>query len=283
MRYGIMVHGGVTTPNDLNAGCVKAADEAEKILAGGGSALDAVVEAAVILEDDPIYNAGLGSRPRLSRECEMDAGLMTSDGKIGTVALLKRVQNPILVARKVMEETPHLMLAGEGAEEFARKMGFPDFDPVTERSMKRLDKAIEKIRAGKLPMLTRFLDYADGCDTIGAVALDTAGNFAASNSTGGTGFAFPGRVGDTPIPGAGFYTGAAGAVITTGLGEEIVRRMSAKEAYDRIVAGEDPQKICDEITAAYGEGFTFGILILTREHSAWANNLDMPVVVRTGE
>ncbi|MHC4660667.1 MAG: isoaspartyl peptidase/L-asparaginase, partial [Planctomycetota bacterium] len=140
MHYGIMVHGGVTTPNDLDDGCIKAAEEGRKVLEKGGSALDAVVAASVILEDDPNYNAGLGSRPRLNRKCEMDASLMTSDGRIGAVALLKRVKNPILVARKVMEETPHIILAGEGAEEFARKMGFEDFDPFTEKSWKRLDE-----------------------------------------------------------------------------------------------------------------------------------------------
>jgi L-asparaginase/beta-aspartyl-peptidase (threonine type) len=127
--------------------------------------------------------------------------------------------------------------------------------------------------------MTPYLKYLEGCDTIGVVAKDMDGDFAASNSTGGTGFAFPGRIGDTPIVGAVFYAGPLGAIVTTGVGEEIVRNLSAKEGYDMLAAGEHPQNVCDKITAGYET--TFGILIITKDNTAAADNRDMPVVVRS--
>ncbi len=281
MRYAILVHGGVGSPKDNDAGCIRAAEAGEKVLAEGGSALEAVVAATVELEDEPTYNAGIGSRPRLNFECEMDAGLMTSDGKIGIVAAIKRVKNPVLVALKVMEETPHVILAGEGANEFARQKGFPDFDPVTDYRREILKGLIEKIKKGEEEKYMRYRGIVDGCDTVGAVALDSEGNFASANSTGGTNIQLPGRIGDSPVVGAGFFAGPAGAIVTTGLGEEIIRRMSAVRAHDAMAAGADAQKACEDATSVFKDEFSFGILAMTRDAAAWTDNRQMPVAVRS--
>src|SRR3990170_4423575 len=190
------------------------------LLRRGRSALDAVEAAVVLLEDDPRTNAGTGSRMRFDGTIQMDASIMDSRRRAGAVAAISDVKNPIRVARKVME-TPHVLLAGPWATRFARKVGFPPFDPATERSRERLAETRRQIVEGKVPAWARkFLKY--GTDTVGAVARDRRGRFATANSTGGTSFMLPGRVGDSPILGAGPYAGPAGAVGTTGGGEGIM-------------------------------------------------------------
>jgi len=283
MRYCVMVHGGVTTQLSKVGGCIQAADRAEKILAEGGSALDAVVAATVVLEDDPNYNAGTGSTPQLDGECEMDAGVMTSERKIGVVIAIRRVKNPILVARAVMEKTNHVILASEGATAFARKMGFPDYNPLTEHRRKRLEQFKAKLGKIKNPTYEDYLRILDETDTVGVVTLDSEGRFATANSTGGVSLKLPGRVGDSPIVGAGFYAGPAAAVVTTGVGEEIIRRIAAKEVYDLIAAGKSPQEACEEETASFTQKIVFGVMAVTREASGWAANRDMPVVVRKAD
>src|SRR6185369_740830 len=126
-------HGGAASPNTLSDGCVAAARAAQAALDAGGDALGAALAATVVLEDDPRFNAGTGSNLRLDgRTIEMDASVMTSDGRFGAVTCIERVKNPILVAARVME-TPHLTLVGDGATAFARKLGFADHDPLPER------------------------------------------------------------------------------------------------------------------------------------------------------
>lgn len=129
MSHAILTHGGAASPNANSDGCVKANEVARAVLESGGDALAAALAATVVLEDDPRFNAGTGSNLRLDgRVIEMDASIMTSDGRFGSVAAIQRVKNPILVAAKV-RDTPHLTLVGEGATAFARRLGFPDFDP----------------------------------------------------------------------------------------------------------------------------------------------------------
>ena len=277
MKHGIIAHGGVGSPAEAADGCIAAAAKGMEALEAGGSALDAVVEAVVLLEDMPRYNAGTGSRPRLNGICEMDAAVMTSDGGIGCVAMLRWVRNPILVARRVMEETPHVILAGDGALRFARDQGFGYHDPMTPHRLERLERLKTRLREEGSP----FLRYASGGpgDTVGAVAMDSAGLFAAANSTGGVELMLPGRVGDSPVPGAGFFAGPAGAVATTGTGEEIIRRMSAVRVYDAIAAGADPGEACRRETAGYPEGVFFGIIAITSDGPVRADNRTMPVGV----
>lgn len=280
----VLTHGGVGSPPDRIQGCDRAAEKGMAVLSDGGSAVDAAVEASVILEDDPAYNAGTGSRPRLNGVCEMGASVMTSEGRIGAVAALAGVKNPIRVARMVMERTPHILLAGEGALSFARRMGFGYYNPLTEHRKVRLEEAIEQVRRGEREAHPGIAEYLEECDTIGVVAVDESGLMAAANSTGGITLMLPGRVGDTPIPGAGLYAGPAGAVATTGVGEEIIRRMSARRIYDLMEKGAHPEEACRAEADAYPENIHFGAIAVSPNAPGWAANRSMPVTLMgTGE
>jgi isoaspartyl peptidase/L-asparaginase-like protein (Ntn-hydrolase superfamily) len=278
----VLVHGGAGAPAERIDGCERAAAEAMELLESGGSALDAVEAAAVVMEDDPAYNAGTGSRPRMDGVCEMDAAVMCSDGGIGIVTLLRRVRNPVRVARLVMERTPHVALGGAGALGFARRMGFGDYDPLTERRRERLEKALGLLREGRRGD-PRLLELTGPGDTIGAVALDARGGMAVANSTGGVELMLPGRIGDSPMPGAGFYCGPAGAVATTGDGESIIGRMSAIRVYRMLEEGADPAEACRAETDAYPSDVVFGVIALTPGATGTANNRTMPVASLTGE
>jgi beta-aspartyl-peptidase (threonine type) len=193
VSVALIAHGGAGrwrpgSDADALAGLEHAVGLGRAILLAGGSALDAVCATAVALEDDPHYNAGTGGVLNLEGFVEADACVMVGEGmRVGSVAALRGVKNPILVARKVMEETDHVMLAGEGAQKFARAMGFGDWDSVTPA--RHADWADKKARLEQtMALKTRaFLkahpDYAGG--TIGAVAIDRAGVLAAATSTGG--------------------------------------------------------------------------------------------------
>ncbi len=216
-HIAIVVHGGAgDIPLDrrelAEQGCREAAAVGWKLLSSGRSALDAVEAAVRVLEDNPVFNAGRGSVLNAAGKVEMDAGIM--DGRTrdaGAVTLIQHIRHPISLARNVMEASDHLILGGEGAEAFAEKMGFervPNDYFVTER---RLEQYRRRLQAG-------------AGDTVGAVALDRAGHIAAANSTGGVSFKLPGRIGDSPILGAGFLADDRyGAVATTGQGEHIIR------------------------------------------------------------
>lgn len=146
MSHAILTHGGAASPNAYSDGCVAAARAAEAALASGGDALAAALAATVVLEDDPRFNAGTGSNLRLDgRIIEMDASVMTSDGKFGGVTNLQRVKNPVLVAARV-RDTPHLLIGGEGATAFARRLGFADYDPTTEGARRKYERAMAELR-----------------------------------------------------------------------------------------------------------------------------------------
>jgi isoaspartyl peptidase/L-asparaginase-like protein (Ntn-hydrolase superfamily) len=175
-----------------------------------------------------------------------------------------------------MEETPHVLLAGDGALAFARDQGFEHHDPITPHRLERLERLKARLREQGSPFL-KYTGEEPG-DTVGAVAMDESGAFAAANSTGGVELMLPGRIGDSPVPGAGFFAGPAGAVATTGTGEEIIRRMSAVRVYDAIEAGADPAEACRMETDRYPEHF-FGIIAMTAAGPVWADNRTMPVGV----
>ena len=213
----IIVHGGAgNIPSErydlVQEGCKEAAAAGWEILATGGTALDAVEAAVRVMEDNPAFNAGRGSVLNAAGKVEMDAGLMDgASGKAGAVTLIRHIQHPISLARAVMEQTQHLILGGEGAEQFAQEMGFEFVPNDFFITSYRLEQYRERLAASS-------------ADTVGAVALDMAGHVAAANSTGGVSFKRPGRIGDSPIPGAGFYADDRfGAVATTGQGEHIIR------------------------------------------------------------
>ncbi len=180
------------------------------VLRRGGRALDAVVESIAVLEDDPRLNAGTGSRMRIDGRIQMDAALMDADLEAGGVAAIEEVKNPIRVARDVFG-TPHVLLVGSDATAFARKMGHVRYDPATPESRRRLKESLTQIRKGRVPRYARKWKSVQLAGTVGAVARDRRGRFAAGTSTGGTAFMLPGRVGDSPIVGAGLYAGPHGA------------------------------------------------------------------------
>ncbi|MDH3318418.1 MAG: isoaspartyl peptidase/L-asparaginase family protein [Betaproteobacteria bacterium] len=237
----IVVHGGAGRWDAADrtlavAGVARAAAVAWGVLAAGGSALDAVVEAVVSLEDDPLFNAGTGSVLNSRGEVEMDASVMAGDTlAAGGVACIERVRNPVLVARRVLQATDCVLLAGSAASAFAREQGFADYDPGLPRA----------VRAGQRG------------GTVGAVALDDAWRLAAATSTGGREGKRPGRVGDSPIPGAGNYAAAHAAVSATGWGEQVLRYVTAKDVADRIARGAAPEEALrealDDMARRFGE------------------------------
>ena len=242
-RYAIAVHGGCgrwqasETARALR-GVRAGLQVARRILHAGGTALDAVCAAIVVLEDDPLFNAGTGSVLNRDGDVEMDASVMVGENLgSGGVAALSRVRNPVLVARKVMEETPHVLLAGPGALAFARRQGFPNYDPVTNERRKRHRLVLRAVRVA-----------APG--TVGAVARDAAGQFAAATSTGGVTLKLPGRIGDSPIPGAGNYATECAAASATGHGELMLRTLATKSVCDLIAGGKSAGSAARRVISA---------------------------------
>jgi len=246
-----------------------------RALEHGGRAIDAVTEAIVALEDDPRMNAGTGSRLRIDGRAQMDASIMSDDLECGAVAAIEYVKNPILVARKVLE-TPHVLLVGPDAVRFARKMGFRKYDPVTAESLARWKDSLEKIRTGDLPPHARkWKAFRELAGTVGCVARDGAGRYSSGSSTGGTAFMMPGRVGDSPIVGAGIYCGPAGAVSVTGHGEEIIRQVLSKFVYDRIAEGRRTQTACDAGLRLFKKSVPIGIIAVGKDGPGEACNRAM--------
>ncbi|HXX53438.1 MAG TPA: isoaspartyl peptidase/L-asparaginase, partial [Thermodesulfovibrionales bacterium] len=202
--------------------------------------------------DDGRFNAGKGSVLRIdSKTIEMDAAVMDSTGQIGIVINIREVKNPVLIARAVIG-TPHVALAGRGAEAFARNLGFRPYHDFRKRAAPNTSA-----KSGRPPS-----------DTIGAVALDNNGVFAVATSTGGASPMMVGRVGDTPMIGCGFYAGPCGAVAVTGRGEESIRGMLAKTVYDMIADNMDVEKACKKGLDRIAQTVKMGIIAISR--SDWA-------------
>ena len=245
MPIALIAHGGAGkwrpgSESDAVEGLREAVARGRSVLRAGGSALDAVCATVVALEDNPNYNAGTGAVLNFDGFCELDASVMESrESRVGAVAALQRVKNPILVARKVMEETDHVMLAGEGAQRFARIMGFGDHDPITperradwEQKRKDIDKALG-LRTRRF--LKDHPEYAGG--TVGAAAVDARGVLAAATSTGGVTLKMVGRVGDSPVPGAGNYASEHVAASATGTGEFVLRTLATRAISESVERG----------------------------------------------
>ncbi|MBU0491911.1 MAG: isoaspartyl peptidase/L-asparaginase [Chloroflexi bacterium] len=239
----LVVHGGAwNIPDDLvdahRTGCQAALAAGWAILQAGGPAGDAVVAAIRVLEDDPTFDAGVGSFLNAAGQVELDAGLMLGDGlRAGAVAAVRDVCNPIVLAQAVLH-SPHVLLVANGASQFARFAGVPRCAPA-DLIIPRERAAWERVRNGDTDLVhTQF----GPADTVGAVARDYVGHLAAGVSTGGSLFKLPGRVGDTAVPGAGFYADdARGAVACTGHGERALRVVWAKWAIDALGGDCDPQ------------------------------------------
>lgn len=218
------------------------------LLERGGTAVEAVEAAVVVMENDETFDAGKGSFLTQDGRVQMDALLMDgSNLRTGGVACVERLRNPIRAARLVLEESPHVYFVGTGAERFARQHGMAlcdNMDLVIPREQERLYKAQAAELAG-LPDET-FSGALESHDTVGAVALDVHGNIAAGTSTGGTLNKAPGRVGDSSLIGCGCYAdNLSAAVSLTGWGEPIMKLVLGKWAVDRVAGGEAPQAAAD--------------------------------------
>ena len=237
----LFVHGGVSgVEKDVLP------DLSAAVTAGltAASALDMIEAAVRVLEDDPALNAGHGAVLDIAGNVDLDAGIADgTKGSFGAVAGV-RVANPITLARRVLESTPHSLMIGDGAAELGADL------PEVEIAPARLADWHEAKRTGELDV-TRY-GSPEKVDTVGAVALDVDGRLAAGSSTGGVFGKLPGRVGDSPIFGAGFYASRGAAVVGTGVGELFLETLACARAGNLIETGRDPQDACEEVVRFLG-------------------------------
>jgi beta-aspartyl-peptidase (threonine type) len=240
-NFAMVIHGGAGAASQpelmeqRRAAMTRAIQAGYAVLKSGGPAMDAVEAAIRVMEDAGLFDSGRGAYYTKEGVPEMDAAIM--DGRTlaaGSVASVKHIANPIHLARLVMEKTPHVLLVGEGAEAFAKSQGIELVSPYyfyTEREWNRFQKAKEAGDKKKTSALRRDEEHG----TVGAVALDQAGNLAAGTSTGGTVLKMPGRVGDSPIIGAGTYANNASCAVSgTGTGEYFMRNIVAADICEKV-------------------------------------------------
>ena len=212
-----------------------------QILSTGGSALDAVEAGVMVTESDPeVKTVGLGGRPDRNGHVTLDACIMNEQGDCGSVAFLQHIKNPIAVARRVMEETPHVMLVGKGALDFALEQGFEEENLLTPDA-----EAEWKAWLAEQPADTRARINIENHDTIGMLALDDAGNLSGACTTSGAAWKLHGRVGDSPIIGAGlFVDNAVGGACATGWGEAVIRIVGCHLVVEFMRQGHAPEEAC---------------------------------------
>jgi L-asparaginase / beta-aspartyl-peptidase len=255
------------------------------ILRNGGTALDAVIASVVVLEDDPLFNAGYGSVLTVDGRVEMDAGVMIAERlssaaasanarsratspatrrsqsvriRAGGVVTVSRVRNPILLARAVMESTPHVLLGGAGAEAIARRAGLKLCRPADMISPRARERWLSRNEAAAA-------NASNSHGTVGAVALDSHGNFAAATSTGGVAGKIAGRIGDSAIIGAGLYASAFGAASATGTGEAIMRMASCRNVVE-LLTRADPSLAATRVITALRDSTAAeaGLIVIDR-------------------
>ena len=269
-RWSIAIHGGsgsmtratLTDAAQANhlAALETARDAGSAILASRGSALDAVVAAVAVLEDDPKFNAGRGAVFTYHGTTELDAAIMDGATRAaGAVAAATQTRNPVRLARAVMEASPHVFLSGPGADEFSREQGLEQVDPDWFATAERW-RQLQELKAKKLGWYDADLKYG----TVGAVAVDQDGHVAAATSTGGLTGKRWGRIGDSPLIGAGTYADdRACAVSATGVGEFFIRTAAAHEIGARMrLLGESAQVAADAVIAEIGAlGGSGGVIV----------------------
>jgi beta-aspartyl-peptidase (threonine type) len=260
MKWAIIVHGGAHTIADHKVephktGCLRAVEAGTVVLEKGGTALEAVEAAIRMLEDDPTFNAGFGSMLNAAGEAEMDAAIMEGEHlRAGAVAAIQGVRHPISVARQLLE-TDTVLLSGKGARQFAIERGAELCEP---KEMIH-EEQVAEWKAHKAKR---------GSDTVGCVALDAHGNFAAGTSTGGLMHKPPGRIGDSPLIGLGLYAdNAAGGCSMTGDGESIMRMALAHRIIDSMLHGADADQAAEEAIAVMERrvGGEAGCIVLDRQ------------------
>jgi beta-aspartyl-peptidase (threonine type) len=271
-KIALIVHGGaggrapIHERGDRRRALLGAAERGAQVLREGGSALDAVTVAVRLLEDDPLFNAGYGSVLTTEGKVEMDAGVMvaSADGhahganlqpplrngryetRAGAVVLISRVRNPILLARAVMERSPHVLMGGASAERLAARCGLSLCRPeelISERARERWLAVMER---------RKVAFEADRHGTVGAAAVDARGDFAAATSTGGVSGKMPGRIGDSAIMGAGVFADGHGCGSATGTGEAIIKMGLCREAV-LMLGRREPVRVAENAIKQLGE------------------------------
>ena len=286
----VILHGGAGTwrESKVKSKAVEAIGRCAKlgreVLESTDDALASVVEAVKCMEDSGYLNAGVGSVLDLLGERSLDAGLMTSTGLVGAVAAVRRVKNPILLARFIAENTPHVLLAGERADELGLLLGLEPLPPPPPHVFERYRESLARLLGKSVGdayylKIYALLDALKNLkkslseslllgDTVGAVAVDDKGVLAAATSTGGVSLKLPGRVGDSPIPGAGFYSGKYTACSATGYGEVIIREMPCRRLEELVGSGlglnEAAEVVIREATSRHGAG-NMGFIAVDRE------------------
>ena len=279
MPISLIVHGGAWAIPDAEVdahrdGCQRGLAAGWAVLTAGGSALDAAEAAVRVLEDTPIFDAGTGSVLNRDGVIEMDAAIM--DGQTlrsGAVAAVQRIKNPITLARRVLESDVVLLVA-QGAERFAESVGLPFCEPaslIVEREQRRWQELRQQTG---VRTQDAFMQHPH--DTVGAVAIDRNGNIAAATSTGGTANKLPGRVGDSPLIGAGLYADNLSAgCSSTGWGESIIKVLLAKTATDATHQTNDPMQAARYAIATLSnrvQGFGGCIILDSHGHPGFAFN-----------
>ncbi len=253
----ILAHGGAGSDNAHSDGTDHACQLGLELMQARTPALEAACRAVEILEDDPRFNAGTGSRKRTDGSVRMDAACIDSRHRFGAVSAIQHIKNPIHVARAVAD-SEYQLLTGEDAHQYAVELGFEKVD------------------------MTRIESKAPGTDTVGAVVFDGT-QFAAALSTGGTGGSRPGRVGDVPLIGCGLYAGEHGAVCATGHGESITLNLTAYRTYVLLEQGIVPQKALDTALGGFEDSKDIGLLIISRKNHAGGSNRSMAWSFLTGD
>jgi len=273
--FGLAIHGGAGTlpraemggerERNYRAGLAAALEAGYAVLHGRGASLDAVTSAVKVLEDNPLFNAGHGSVFTIEGGNELDAAIMDGSSlKAGAVCGVTHVRNPIELARAVMEHSDYVMLSGAGAEEFALSRGFALVPRSYFHTAERW-RQLERIRAGDARLSALTISHVG---TVGAVALDVAGRLAAATSTGGMTGKRYGRIGDSPVIGAGTYADDRScAVSATGHGEVFIRAAVAHDICSRMRFGGRPLRdavrevVLEELVKLHGEG---GVIAIDR-------------------
>ncbi len=263
-----------------------------KILSNGGKAIDAVEKGANSIENTINCCVGLGGNPDRDGFVTLDACIMDENFNCGSVAFLEQIRNPISVARKIMDTTPHVMLVGEGAKKFALDNGFKEeshelsssakseYENWLKTSQYKPEINIEQRQSNKSSVPKRLKDGSFNHDTMGIVALDAAGNLSGACTTSGMGFKMRGRVGDSPIIGAGLYVdNEIGAVTSSGQGEEVIRMCGSHTVVELMRTGKSPEEACKlaieriiRINPEKAKSFQVGFLALSKsgEYGAYA-------------
>ncbi len=264
LKRAILTHGGSASDPKDSDGTQSAAELGMSLLAGGRSAIDAVVHSVKFLEDDPRFNAGTGSQIRADGvTVQQDAACMVSDGTFGAVACVDGIKNPVEIARGVLY-SPNILLVGDGVRLFAHQQNIL-VTPLDSPGAIELDQ-------------DQYANRETACDTVGAVAFDGK-TFAAALSSGGLHRAAIGRVGDVPLPGCGLFCGPAGAVACTGDGEFIALKILAREVYGWLEREMSPTEAAQKSLTLLDDSVDVGIIILTsnefaadaRDGMAWSH------------